>query len=308
MKKSYEDLLLEIEQLKLENSALKSTSEDFEILYINLSEHNSIIENELDENLKTLQEASKKIFDSVYYAKRIQNAMLSKISDLKSIFPESFVFLESKDIVSGDFYWFQKVKNQFLFATVDCTGHGVPGAFMSIMGIALLNEIARNENIREPGIILEIMRRQVKASFKKTTKVYQATDGMELAFCAFNLENMKLQFSGANNPLVLIRNGELTVFKGTRNPIGSYIKEIPFKNNIIDIKKDDVFYMFSDGFRDQINSKMRKYTMRKFKNFLLNIHKKKMIEQKQDIGNELNRWNDTQHQTDDVLVVGIKIP
>ncbi len=308
MEKTKEELLAEIEQLKLENSNLVSRSEDLEILYMNLSDHNSTIENELNDKLIIIEESSKKIMDSVVYAKRIQNAMLSNIAGLKNIFPESFIFLKSRDIVSGDFYWFDNINNHFLIAAVDCTGHGVPGAFMSIMGIALLNEISRQDTLSTPCDILEVMRNQIKASFKQTTASYQAADGMDLAFCSIDLEKKKLQFAGANNPLIIIRNKEMLFYKGTRNPIGSYIKEIPFQNNEIELKQGDVLYLFSDGFRDQINTDRKKYTMRRFKLFLQEISNKSLAEQEIEIGNELEKWRDGYSQIDDILIIGLKIP
>ncbi|NOZ45504.1 MAG: SpoIIE family protein phosphatase [Chlorobi bacterium] len=255
---------------------------------------------------------NKNITDSILYAQRIQSAILPSKEKLSSNFPESFILFKPRDIVSGDFYWFKEIHNNdssyFLVTAADCTGHGVPGAFMSMLGISFLNEIANNEKYSNAAEILEDLRLHVKTSLKQTGKTDEAKDGMDISFCMIDKANMKLNFAGANNPLYLIRNGNLNIWKGDKNPIGIYLKEKDFTNHEIEIEKNDIIFMFSDGYVDQFGgTNGGKFKTKRFKEMLIEIQHKTMNEQKQFLEKTMGDWKGNNEQVDDILVIGIKI-
>jgi len=296
----------QLEKLKNENRILKSQVDDLKILYTNLAEHNTLVENELEEKFKIIEAANKKIKDSVIYAKRIQNAILPNIDYLKNIFEENFVLHRSKDIVSGDFYWFKKFDNKVFIAAVDCTGHGVPGAFMSMLGVAFLNEIIlKNENIT-PSEILENLRSLVKVSLKQNINSIIAKDGMDISLCTIDFEKDELQFAGANNPLYLIRKDELIIFRGTRSPIGVYLMERPFENNVISLQNGDLIYLFTDGYYDQMDINNKKFKINNFRSLLLSIKNETLENQKALLEKNYDNFRSYQEQLDDILVIGLK--
>ncbi|NOZ47713.1 MAG: DUF4154 domain-containing protein [Chlorobi bacterium] len=255
------------------------------------------------------------IKDSILYARRIQNAILPGESFINTILSEYFIFYLPRDIVSGDFYWIIKKKNKIIIAVADCTGHGVPGAFMSMLGVSFLNEII-GKNDYSASQILDALRAKVKITLSQTGKKDEAKDGMDMVICILDEQEKILQYAGANNPIYLVRNGELIKYKPDKMPIGIFIKDdIPFTNQLIELQKGDCFYMFSDGFVDQFGGeKGRKFNSKKFKELLCSIYYKNMNEQEQDIKNTFLNWitNKNQpdgkyQQIDDVLVVGVKI-
>ncbi len=251
---------------------------------------------------------NKHITDSINYAKKIQTAVLPSEEVLRKILPQHFILFKPLNIVSGDFYWIQKVKENVLIAAVDCTGHGVPGAFMSMLGISFLNEIVQNGEEIQPNKILEKLRNRVKLTLGQTGKKDESKDGMDIALCVINKKTNILQFSGAYNPLYFIRKKELSEIKASRNPIGIFMKEKPFANNEIELQKDDILYMFSDGFPDQFGGeKGVKLKPNRFKELLLSISDKPMQEQQQILNKEFENWRGNIEQIDDMLVVGVKI-
>jgi serine phosphatase RsbU (regulator of sigma subunit) len=222
---------------------------------------------------------------------------------------EYFIFFKPRDIVSGDFYFLQKINKHILVAAVDCTGHGVPGAFMSMLGIAFLNEIVRRREITQASQVLNILRQQIKTSLKQTGKKRESKDGMDIAICAINTETFELQFAGAYNPLYLIRNNELTIYKGDRMPIGIYRKEKEtFTNHIITLERGDKIYLFSDGFVDQINGETKeKFMSNNFKNLITEISALPMIQQKDKLEETFNNWKGNSKQIDDVVIIGVEV-
>ena len=253
---------------------------------------------------------NKSITDSINYAKRIQTAMLPPQRLFKSIFTSSFVLYMPKDIVSGDFYWINKLNNKIFFAAVDCTGHGVPGAFMSIIGFELFRKITNIEGLSRPSDILNRLNEDFHVIFKDVDNVV-LRDGMDVAFCSIDKNDMILEFSGAFNPLYLIRDNKITEIKGDRFAIGldeTNFKEQTFKNHLIPIQKGDIIYIFSDGFADQFGGPDgKKYKYRRFRHLLLTLHQLPMEKQHEILENNVMEWRGEQEQVDDILVIGIKI-
>ena len=256
-----------------------------------------------------IAEQKQSITDSIQYARRIQNALLPPENFIGQILPNHFILNRPRDIVSGDYYWVtQKGDNVFIVAA-DCTGHGVPGAFMSMLGVAFLNEIVNRKQVRYANDVLNELKDYVIKSLHQTGEDDEAKDGMDIAICMINKKTMKLEYAGAFNPLYLIRDNELIKIKGDRMPIGIYFrKQKYFTNHEIDLKKGDTFYIFSDGYVDQFGGeKGRKFMAKNFQRMLLNIQHLTMDEQKQYLENTLDEWMDGYQQIDDILVVGVRI-
>jgi len=259
---------------------------------------------------------NQEITDSINYAEKIQTAVLPSKKLLNEIITDHFIIYRPKDIVSGDFYWFTQTDKYFIIAAADCTGHGVPGAFMSMLGITLLNEIVNNRNIVDAKEILNELREAVKKSLRQEGNYNEQKDGMDIALCVLNNKEQTLQYAGANNPLYIIRKNseskehELLEYKADRMPIGIFPKDhLSFNNNDIKLEEDDRIYMFSDGFADQFGGeKGNKFKSKNLKNLILSVQDKSMEEQKKWIENSLDEWQGNHNQVDDILLIGIKIP
>ena len=248
------------------------------------------------------------ISDSIIYAQRIQTAVLTKEDYIDEILPENFILFKPRDIVSGDFYWIRQIGQKIIIAIVDCTGHGVPGAIMSMLGISYLNEIVRRSEITQANHVLNEMRKRVKRALHQTGKKGEAVDGMDMVLCAIDLKTKIMQYSGAFNPLLIIRNNELIEIKADRMPVGIYHNEKPsFTNHEIPILDNDIFYLFSDGYADQLGGENRlKFMHSNFKKKLLQIHNKPMNTQKEILEETIENWKLGIEQTDDILVMGIR--
>lgn len=258
---------------------------------------------------KILAYQKKQITDSIEYASRIQTAILPPGDYLHKIIPDHFILYKPRDIVSGDFYWITHKDGKIVVAAVDCTGHGVPGAFMSMLGFAFLNEIVNKEKELQANEILNQLRDSVKKSLHQTGKEGEAKDGMDIALCIIDPVNLKLQYAGAYNPLFLIRNKEFITIKADRMPIGIHIIEKEsFTNHETDIQKGDTIYIFTDGYVDQFGGPYKqKYKRTPFKELLEENQEKSMAEQKKILENSFDEWKGEFEQIDDVLVIGIKI-
>ncbi|MFH2095627.1 MAG: two-component regulator propeller domain-containing protein, partial [Bacteroidota bacterium] len=206
---------------------------------------------EISRQKEIVEQKNKDITDSINYAKNIQEAVLPSIRDFRQMFPSSFILYKPRDIVSGDFYWMAAKANKIYFAASDCTGHGVPGAFMSMLGLAFLDDIIYINPNLTAAEILNQLRDNVIESLHQTGKTGEQKDGMDIALVIMDRNKNELQFAGANNPLYLIRNGEMTEYKGDKMPIGYHIDKHPFTNNIIQVLPNDIIYLFSDGYADQ---------------------------------------------------------
>lgn len=252
---------------------------------------------------------NKEITDSIHYAKRIQNAVLPKPEDLDRMLPEHFIFFRPRDIVSGDFFWVNEVGSKVIVVAADCTGHGVPGAFMSMLGVTLLNETVNKDQIHEADRILGQLREYIKQTLSQTGKEGESKDGMDLALTIIDREKNTLEYSGAYNPLVHVRNGELNEIKADKMPIGIHLRDAqPFTIHTLDLEKGDMIYIFSDGYPDQFGGeKGMKYKAVPFKRYLTSIAELPMNEQEKALGDELDRWMGAEDQIDDIIVVGIRI-
>jgi serine phosphatase RsbU (regulator of sigma subunit) len=251
----------------------------------------------------------KQITDSIEYASRIQTAILPPGDYINKIIPDHFILYKPRDIVSGDFYWITHKDGKIIVAAVDCTGHGVPGAFMSMLGFAFLNEIVNKEKELKANEILNQLRDNVKKSLHQTGKDGEAKDGMDIALCIIDPENLTMQYSGAYNPLYLVRNKELITIKADRMPIGIYIAEKEsFTNHETKIRKGDTIYIFTDGYIDQFGGpQTQKFKTAPFKDLIESNQDKPMAEQKKILEDNFEKWKGDYDQIDDVLVVGIKI-
>ena len=252
------------------------------------------------------------ITDSIAYAKRIQDAVVPRTEILRDALPDYFLFWRPKETVSGDFYWMKREGDVLIFAIADCTGHGVPGAFMSMMGVAFLNEICAkiDENVL-PSDILERLRTLVITTLKqKNEDILEPKDGMDIALCTLNLKTRVLRFSGANNPMYLVRDGELTEYRPVKNPIGLYPKLLNFETAEIQTQPGDYVYMFSDGYADQFGGEIgKKMSYKRFKSMLTDTCKQTLAasEQEKLIAAYLDDWRADFMQMDDVLVGGYKM-
>ncbi|HOW38932.1 MAG TPA: tetratricopeptide repeat protein [Bacteroidales bacterium] len=286
-----------------------------------LLEEQSII---LKEQREELRHQKEEIISSINYARYIQSSILPEEELLESLLGEHFVLYLPKDIVSGDFYWISGIENKVVVAAGDCTGHGVPGAFMSMLGTALLNEIVNKEYITHPGVILRHLRKEVINSLQQKGDKGGQKDGMDIAVCTLDRGNMKLQFAGAINPLYLVREAgfskagktrgevsegyQLYEISGDLMPIGFSDRMDHYTLNEIDIFKGDTFYMFSDGYPDQFGgSPSKKFGYRKFRELLLKINSLPMSEQKGLLEKVLKEWMFAESQIDDIMVMGFRI-
>ncbi|MBK6984676.1 MAG: SpoIIE family protein phosphatase [Bacteroidetes bacterium] len=265
---------------------------------------------EIELKTKELEILFKQVTDSIHYAKRIQEAILPPNNLVKQILPESFVLYKPKDIVSGDFYWIDKKKDWCYFAAVDCTGHGVPGAFMSIVGYNLLKDILKNTDSIQPSIIMDKMNDGVANTLHtNTTSGKQTKDGMDMTLCALNYNTLELQFSGAYNPLYIIRGNELIQYKADKFPVGMFIGEKQnFTNHSIQLQKGDSIYIFSDGYADQFGGpRGKKFMAGNFRQLLSDVSKLPIERQKTMLNQTIEEWRGNLEQVDDILIIGVKV-
>jgi serine phosphatase RsbU (regulator of sigma subunit) len=263
----------------------------------------------LEEKNELISHQKQEITDSIRYASRIQNAVLPSPVILSEALKEHFVLFLPRDIVSGDFYWFTKQQNKMILVAADCTGHGVPGAFMSMLGVSFLYEIVNKEGVMEPARILNMLREFVKLTLSQTGKKDEQKDGMDISLCMLDIESMRLEWAGAYNPLILIRDGEIIEYKANKMPVAIHITDHqPFTNHEIDLQSNDRFYMFSDGFPDQFGGEDgRKFMSKRFKQLLLDIHQKPMAEQREILHAEHLSWRGNHEQIDDIVVFGVRV-
>ena len=264
---------------------------------------------EIQEQKDQLEEKNQNILDSIRYAKRIQEAVTPTKSQMKKFFPEHFVLWRPRDIVSGDFYWMMHKSNKVVVAAADCTGHGVPGAFMSIMGISFLNQIANMPEVNNAADALNHLRSNVITSLNQEGSETDTKDGMDISLCVYDFDGMIMEFSGAYNPLYIIRDGELSVVKADRMPVGVHDRmDKPFTNNKFTMIKGDVYYILSDGYIDQFGGpKGKKFMTKRFKELLLTIYEKPMEEQSRILEETLIKWRGDIEQVDDIIIIGVRV-
>jgi serine phosphatase RsbU (regulator of sigma subunit)/ligand-binding sensor domain-containing protein len=280
--------------------------EQIELQYNALALQNEKIEDQSNK----IAEQNREIKDSIYYAKRLQTAVMPDSKAIEALLSDYFVLFRPKDIVSGDFYWIFKKNEKIVLAVVDCTGHGVPGGFLSMLGISFLNEISIIDKNFKANELLNLLKARMKSTLIKEGHSEDETrDGMDIALCIIDQKANKMQYAGANNPIYMIRKKELIEYKPDKMPIGTYIGEKKsFTNNEIELQANDVLYLFSDGYKDQLggpDSKRIKSTG--FRELLINVHDKPMKKQKEELEKFFDNWMGEHEQTDDILIFGLRI-
>lgn len=291
---------LSIRRVKAQNEKLEQIVEE---RTAEIAEQNQQLEYQKAE----IEEKTNDILDSIKYAERIQTAILPTDDTLSTIFDgEHFVLYKPKDIVSGDFYWADRFGDQAIFAAVDCTGHGVPGAFVSIVGFNGLNRTVNEFDLRDPGQILDKLTDLVVGTFAKSESSIK--DGMDIALCNIDYSKMVLTYAGANNPLIYVRDGELHEIKANKQPIGEFQNRVPFTTHTLELKKGDCIYVFSDGYADQFGGeKGKKFKGKALKKLLLDIHNLDMKTQREKLNEVFELWKGDFEQLDDVCLFGVKI-
>lgn len=310
------------EQIKIINSQKEEIESQKEEIIIQR-------DNEI-EFRKKIESQNQQIISSIQYAQRIQQAVLPKIEEIDTF--KNFILFMPRDIVSGDFYWFKSLKNKNeeleIIVAADCTGHGIPGAFVSMLGISLLNEITSIKNIIKPNEILNELRSEIKKSLHQHGNPLEQQDGMDIAIVVLNKNKKTFDYSGANNSLYISTldtanypitndkikitdkniNRKLITIKPDKMPVGIYYAERDFTNHSFKYSTGDILYLFSDGFIDQFGGKNgEKFMTKRFKNLILEISIKNMIEQKNILTSTLNDWKKDRKQLDDILVMGIEL-
>ena len=266
---------------------------------------------ELKQTHQALAESHEEITDNINYSARIQQAVLPEAEALRTLFPEHFILLLPHSTVSGDFYWVRELEGKIVVAAVDCTGHGVTGALLSMLGAAFLNEVApalAAEGRLEADLILNALREKVKSALRQRGAFGEQREGMDLALCILDPSAQRLQFAGAYNPLYLIRDGSLTELKADRMPIGIHRREKPFSTQELSYQSGDMLYLFSDGFQDQHSDEgAGGFGKKRFKQLLLDIHRQDAAQQREALLQALTTWKGARSQTDDVLVMGVRL-
>ena len=299
------------------NNEIATLSEQYNLMLEKIEQYYSELEQKVIERTAQIsrqkdeiEEQKKQIMDSIHYARRIQNAILPSDDFVKKVLPDSFVLYKPKDIVSGDFYWATEREGKSIFAVVDCTGHGVPGAFMSIVGSNNLNYAVNVSGARKPSDILDALNEGVTHSLRQREATNSVKDGMDVALCAIDFKTKKLEFAGAYNPVYHVRNNVMTEIGGDKFPIGAFIGEElkKFKNNEIDLLEGDTVYIFSDGYKDQFGGeKGKKFLSKRFKDLIVEISQKPVHEQKETLDKTIEFWMKDYSQVDDILIIGVKI-
>lgn len=259
--------------------------------------------------LQYLEQRAKEMDESIRYASSLQQSILPNEQLFVNAFKDSFVYFQPKDIVSGDFYWIAQYNNDIFFAVGDCTGHGIPGAMVNFAGNALLRQIIRLEGAHDPSEIITLLDKELVSLFNDNLTSGETRDGMDIAFCRFNLATMKGAFCGAGRPLILVRDGQLEEVKKGPYSIGfSDDGYKDFKTIEFDLKKGDKFYLFSDGYTDQFGGdNVKKFNRKRFRNLLQSLSEYSMKEQKKELSLSYDNWKGNQEQIDDVCVVGIEL-
>ena len=320
-KKTIADSLQHVEEKKLENFKHEQKSEKQQIVITAIGGGLALVilflifvfnrlrvtrkqKKIIEEQKEVVEEKNQEIVDSITYAKRIQSAILPPLKVVKEYLAESFILYKPKDIVAGDFYWLESKEDKVLFAAADCTGHGVPGAMVSVVCNNALNRSVREYGLTDPGEILTKTREIVIQEFEKSDE--EVKDGMDIALCS--LEGNKLAFAGAHNPLWIIRDGAIIETKADKQPIGKFDNPIPYTTHHFELNKGDSIYIFSDGYVDQFGGeKGKKFKSKSFKELLLSIQNQTMEDQKESINSAFENWKGSLDQIDDVCVIGVRI-
>jgi serine phosphatase RsbU (regulator of sigma subunit)/HAMP domain-containing protein len=263
---------------------------------------------EVERQSRKVVELYKNVTDSIRYAKRLQDSILPSPRRMSELLPESFVLFRPKDIVSGDFYWFERVGQRIMFAAVDCTGHGVPGAFMSLVGHNGLKQSTREAVAQRPSEVLRGLNQYAFEALHKDKQQFMVRDGMDIALCSLDPTSMLLEYSGANSPLYVVRDRELRSVAADKIPLGSdELSEQGFTDHRVQLERGDMVYIFSDGYADQFGGpKGKKFLYHRFRELLLSISDRPVQRQKELLNEALNEWRGQHEQVDDILVIGVR--
>ncbi|MCW3077649.1 MAG: response regulator with CheY-like receiver, AAA-type ATPase, and DNA-binding domain [Bacteroidetes bacterium] len=294
-------------EMKISNRILK--------LFKMVKGHDEIIEQRIKERTVELRDANnilyqknKDIYDSMKYAKRLLDAILPPIDVVSTILPEHFILNKPKDIISGDFYWVSKHDNKIIVGVMDCTGHGVPGALLSVVGHNAINKTINELGITQPSRVLDSVNTIIKNTLRQD-KESDIKDGMDMALCTFDTITGVMEYSGANNNLYIVSEQKLKIVKACRLTIGSVQEDVPGPplNHSVQLKQGDCLYLFSDGYAHQFGRENnKKFNTNRFQKLLLSIHKESMEKQKNIILSTFNTWKGNYEQVDDVLIIGIR--
>ena len=303
--------MLKVERIAAEQVNLQAQQDELASRNRQLWDMSVTIEKERQhiQSLKTkIEDQHRSVTSSIRYAKQIQTAALPNKEVLNEAFKDSFLFWRPREIVSGDFYWMKRIGDNVIFTIADCTGHGVPGGFMSMLGVAFLNDICVDfTSETTPAHILDQLRNKVIVTLKHEDDEHVVQkDGIDMGICILNLSTYKMQYAGANNGMYHVRGTTLTEYKPVRNPIGEYPRMIPFVNHDVDILSGDYIYLFTDGFTDQLDPENHKYTPRQLRQLLIDINSKTKVaaEQSQMLNQALEQWRQGVRQMDDILIGG----
>jgi len=295
------------EQNEIINQANEEVRTQNEILFQQKEEITAQME-EIDTQKNIISEQNTQMIDSINYALKIQSAVLLPLEQLNQLLPNNFLIYRPCQIVSGDFYWARKVQHYIYFTVADCTGHGVPGGFMSMLSMSFLNDSVTESHIVQPSDLVNLMREFIKQSLHQSGKMWEQKDGLDIALCRLNTHNQMLEFTGAYNSLYVFRNSELIEIKADRMPVAIYPKENSFTNHSFQLVEGDMIYLFSDGYASQLRAETyEKFKTKRFNLLLTQIHERPLNEQKEILSKTLDEWQGSAEQTDDITVLGVKI-
>ncbi|MCB0395043.1 MAG: response regulator [Flavobacteriales bacterium] len=308
-----QNLLKERERVsqELENSLkmLDSVNSELKVLNEGLEEKVRSRTIDLEKEKEKVEEQNQLIRESLRYARKIQSAILPKGKELAGSLPNSFVFFKPKDIVSGDFYWHASVRNRDILAVADCTGHGVPGAMMSMLGFTQLNLLVEGQRLTDPAGILNKLHQHIRQLLNQAHESVESPDGMDIGLCSIDREEKTIAFAGAMRPMYMFRKGELNIVEGDRYPIaGKHINGVEqFQDKHVPYQEGDMMYLFTDGFADQFGERTgKKFKTKKFRDLLKEIHDKDIVEQKRILEEQFTKWKGSEEQVDDILVIGVR--
>ncbi len=312
LKRKNDDLLMLTEEVQVQMDFLKDLNVMLEDKNQKIVSQNLQLEfqsNEIAIQRDQLLIQKQNITDSILYASYIQKALLPNENILQENFSDNFILYKPRDIIGGDFYYVKKLENTLVIAVADCTGHGVPGALLSMLGISYLNEIIHSKELSETNAILNEMRNKIKLALNQSDQSRETKDGMDMALISIDLNSNILKFSGANNSIYIIRDSVLIELKADKMPIGIQPGERPnFTNLEYQLLKNDCIYLFSDGYPDQLDERtFRKFSLKNFQKLLLRISEQKMEDQRDDLERVIEGWKNKLDQTDDILVLGVRI-
>jgi len=292
------------EELNHQNAEISAQRDEIEAQRDEIEAQRDMVTGQKEQIEKTHNDISA----SIEYAMRLQSAIFPGEGLLKECFTDHFIFFRPRDKVSGDFYWWTIEQNQIILAVADCTGHGVPGAFMSMLGVSLLREIINKEHITYPGTVLQRLREEVIRSLNQSGKFGEQKDGLDIAVLSIDPETLKCSYAGANNPAYVMKNSELFEYKADRMPISIYDRMDPFTTHDIQLEKGDLLYLFSDGFPDQMGgSKRKKFKYKAFRNLLVEYHEIPLTMQHEALTETIVEWQGDHEQIDDMVIVGLKV-